>query len=283
MISRFLPSAGWYRYRREPMAVTGLLILALIVVAAAVAPWITPYPKHVGAFVDFGNTGQPPSLSHWFGTDLVGRDLFSRVIFGYRISLLAGIVVIGISAPIGTGLGLIAGYFDGPIRPIILRITDVFLGIPVLVMAMAILGFLPRTLTNGLLALAVLWWPWYARMAYNQTLALRNEPFVVAAEVIGASRFHVLARELLPNLMPSVLTKITLDLGFVILVTSALSFLGLGAQPPTPDLGSMIARGATYLPDKWWLPVFPGLAILLVVLSFNLIGDGLRRAIGGKA
>ena len=273
-------SRAWYRYSSEPLAVFGLGLLTAIVLLAVLAPILTPYPEHAGRFVDFRNTSQPPSWRHWFGTDLVGRDVLTRVVYGYRISLVIGFVVLGLAAPLGITLGLVAGYMSGRTGTIIMRVTDVFLAIPALVLAMAVLGVLERTLINGLLALAVLWWPWYTRMVYNQTRALRHEEFVVAAKVVGASHLHILFREILPNLMPSVLTKFTLDLGFVILVASALSFLGLGVEPPTPDLGSMVAEGATYQPDMWWLPVFPGLAILLVVLAFNLVGDGLRSMFG---
>ncbi|MCC5974204.1 MAG: ABC transporter permease [Rubellimicrobium sp.] len=280
MMARRFQSRAWYRFSAEPMAVLGLVLLAAITLAAILAPFVTPFPEHASSFVDFRNMSQPPSASHWFGTDLVGRDVLTRVVYGYRISLTVGIVVLGLAVPLGVTLGMIAGYAGGRLGAVIMRITDVFLAIPALVLAMAVLGVLDRTLINGLIALAVLWWPWYTRMVYNQTRAIRNEGYVVAAQVVGASHSWVLFGEILPNLVPSILTKFTLDLGFVILVASALSFLGLGVEPPTPDLGSMVAEGAGYLPDMWWMPVFPGLAILLVVLAFNLVGDGLRSMFG---
>lgn len=279
-MARRFRSRAWYRFSAEPMAAFGLVLLAAIILAAILAPFVAPYPDHAGSFVDFRNMSQPPGASHWFGTDLVGRDVLTRVVYGYRISLTIGIVVLGLAVPVGVTLGMIAGYSGGRLGAAIMRVTDVFLAIPALVLAMAVLGVLERTLINGLIALAVLWWPWYTRMVYNQTRAIRNEGFVVAAQVVGASHARVLFGEILPNLVPSILTKFTLDLGFVILVASALSFLGLGVEPPTPDLGSMVAEGAGYLPDMWWMPVFPGLAILLVVLAFNLVGDGLRSMLG---
>ena len=160
----------------------------------------------------------------------------------------------------------------------LMRLTDIFLSIPPLVLAMSIMGFLAPTLINGMLAVTVMWWPWYARLIYNVTRSEAREGYVLAAETVGASTFHILFREILPNCWPSILTKMTLDIGFVILIASSLSFLGLGVQPPTPDLGSMVADGAKYMPDAWWLTVFPAIAILLVVLGFNLVGDGLREA-----
>ncbi|MCH8110854.1 MAG: ABC transporter permease, partial [Proteobacteria bacterium] len=254
----------------------GLGIVGVIVLAAAFAPFITPYPKHASAFVDFANASLAPSSTYLLGTDVIGRDVLTRIIFGYRLSLMLGVVVLAIAVPIGVGLGLLAGYFGPRTETIIMRITDVFLAVPPLVLALAIMGFLEPTLTNAMIAVAAMWWPWYTRLVYNITRSLRHEGYVIAAEVVGASHLHMLLREILPNALPSILTKMTLDLGFVILIASSLSFLGLGVQPPTPDLGSMVAKGATYLPDIWWFPVFPGVAILVIVLGFNLLGDGLR-------
>lgn len=269
-------SRAWYKFSRNPLSVVGLVIVGTVVLAAAFAPFITPYPKHASAFVDFANASLAPSWTYLLGTDVIGRDVLTRIIFGYRLSLLLGVVVLAIAVPIGVGLGLLAGYFGTRTETIIMRITDVFLAVPPLVLALAIMGFLEPTLTNAMIAVAAMWWPWYTRLVYNITRSLRHEGYVVAAEVVGASHLHMLLREILPNAMPSILTKMTLDLGFVILIASSLSFLGLGVQPPTPDLGSMVAKGATYLPDIWWFPVFPGVAILVIVLGFNLLGDGLR-------
>lgn len=269
-------SRAWYKFSRNPLSVVGLGIVGVIVLAAAFAPFITPYPKHASAFVDFANASLAPSSTYLLGTDVIGRDVLTRIIFGYRLSLMLGVVVLAIAVPIGVGLGLLAGYFGTRTETIIMRITDVFLAVPPLVLALAIMGFLEPTLTNAMIAVAAMWWPWYTRLVYNITRSLRHEGYVIAAEVVGASHLHMLVREILPNALPSILTKMTLDLGFVILIASSLSFLGLGVQPPTPDLGSMVAKGATYLPDIWWFPVFPGVAILVIVLGFNLLGDGLR-------
>ncbi len=269
-------SRGWYKFSRNKLSVFGLVLVIGFVSVAFLAPVITPYPEHAGPFVDFANATQPPSLAHWFGTDVIGRDILSRVVFGYRISLELAFIVLVIAVPTGVIPGLIAGYFGGWWETVIMRVTDVFLSIPPLVLALAIMGFLEPTLTNAMIAISAMWWPWYTRLLYNLTRQLKNEDYVTAAEVVGAPHWHVLLREILPNCVPSLLTKMTLDMSFVILLAAGLGFLGLGVQPPTPELGSMVAEGANYLPSLWWLPVFSGLAILIAVLGFNLLGDGLR-------
>ena len=265
-----------YILLRNPLSLLGIALITLVVLAALFADFITPFPEHVGAVVDFTNFNQPPHWPNIFGTDLVGRDLFTRVIYAFRTSLLLAAVVLVIAVPIGVVIGLIAGYSGGWVDYVLMRITDVFLSIPPLVLAMSIMGLLEPSLTNGMLAVTAMWWPWYTRLVYNIVRSEREEGYVLAAEVVGASRWHIMFREILPNCVPAVITKMTLDCGFVILIASSLSFLGLGVQPPTPDLGSMVAEGASYFPDSWWLSVFPGLAILLAVFGFNLVGDALR-------
>lgn len=269
-------SRAWYGFRSNPLSVVGLMLALLLVAIAVLAPWLTPYPQHAGSFVDFANARQPPSPAHWFGTDLVGRDILTRVVFAYRVSLGVAMAVLVVSTPIGITIGLTAGYLGGFAETALMRTTDVFLSIPPLVLAMAILGLLPPNLVNAVIALILMWWPWYARLTYSLTRQLRGESYVVAAEVVGASRLHIMFREILPNCIPSLLTKMTLDIGIIILVTAALGFLGLGAQAPTPELGSMVAEGSKNLPDLWWMAVFPGFAILVAVMAFNLLGDGLK-------
>jgi len=264
----------------NPLSLVGLALVGLVILAAAFADFLAPFPEHRGAVVDFVNFNKPPDGTYFMGTDLVGRDMFSRILYAYRISLLLGVVVLAVAVPIGVTLGLMAGYLGGWWEYALMRITDVFLSIPPLVLAIAIMGVLQPTLLNGMLAVTAMWWPWYTRLVYNITRGEKVEGYVLAAEVIGASRAHVMFREILPNAVPAIVTKMTLDFGFVILIVSSLSFLGLGVQPPTPDLGSMVAEGARYLPDSWWLAVFPGLAILIAVFGFNLIGDGLRDILG---
>ena len=265
---------------RNPLSLIGLVLVAIVVLSALLADFITPFPDHVGAVVDFTNFNKPPHWPNIFGTDLVGRDLFTRVIYAYRISLILGVVVLALAVPVGVAIGLAAGYLGGWTEYVLMRITDVFLSIPPLVLAMSMMGLLAPTLTNGMIAVTVMWWPWYTRLVYNIARSEKEEGYVLAAEVIGASKMHIMFREILPNCVPSIVTKMTLDFGFVILIASSLSFLGLGVQPPTPDLGSMVAEGAKYLPDSWWLTVFPGLAILVAVFGFNLIGDALREILG---
>ena len=267
---------NWFRFSRNPTAVIGAIIVITSVALAVLAPWITPYPDHVGAVVDFRNRHQPPSWDHWFGTDNVGRDIFTRVIFGLRVSLLLAVVVLGIAIPVGVTLGLLAGYFGGWVEIVIMRITDIALAIPPLVMALAVAAVLTPSLTNSMLAIALLWWTWHTRLIYSITRQLRTQEFVEAAETLGASKAHILFREILPNCVSAIAVKTSLDAGFVILIGAALSFLGLGIQPPTPDLGTMVASGASFLPNNWWQSVLPGCAILFVALGFNLLGDGLR-------
>ena len=267
---------------RNPLSVIGLILVGTVVLSAIFADFIAPFPSHSGAVVDFANFNKAPEWPYIFGTDLVGRDLFSRILYAYRISLLLGVVVLAIAVPVGVTIGLVAGYVGGWTEYVLMRVTDVFLSIPPLVLALSMMGLLEPTLTNGMLAVTVMWWPWYTRLVYNLTRSEKEEGYVLAAEVIGASKAHVIFREILPNCVPSIVTKMTLDLGFVILIASSLSFLGLGVQPPTPDLGSMVADGAKYLPDSWWLTVFPGLAILVAVFGFNLLGDALRDVLGAE-
>ncbi|MEM6461873.1 MAG: ABC transporter permease [Pseudomonadota bacterium] len=266
----------------NPLSAIGLLLVCTVVFCAVFADLIAPFPSHRGAVVDFANFNQPPHWPNIFGTDLVGRDLFSRILYAYRISLLLGVVVLAIAVPIGVTVGLAAGYLGGRTEYVLMRLTDVFLSIPPLVLAMSIMGVLEPTLINGMLAVTTMWWPWYARLVYNITRSEAQEGYVLAAQIIGASRLHIMFREILPNCIPSIVTKMTLDLGFVILIASSLSFLGLGVQAPTPDLGSMVAESRSYLPDSWWLTVFPSLAILIAVFGFNLLGDALRQILGSE-
>jgi peptide/nickel transport system permease protein len=274
---------SWYRFRRNPISIIGGSMVFLIILLAILAPYVTPYPKHAGPVTDFRNAFQPPSKSHWFGTDEIGRDLFTRVIFGYRISLILAITVLGISVPIGVILGLMAGYFGGKIETIIMRTTDIFLALPPLVMALAICAAFTPTIEKAMLAIASIWWTWHCRLVHGITRSIKTEEFVQASKVIGDSHFRIMFKDILPNCISAIIVKITLDAGFVILVGAGLSFLGLGAQPPKSDLGTMISHGAQYLPTRWWTTVFPSLAILFLILGFNLLGDGLRDMLDVEA
>jgi peptide/nickel transport system permease protein len=268
---------NWYKFSRNRMSILGLFTVLLVTFLAVFAPLVAPYPKHASAFVDFANASRPPSLEYPFGTDVIGRDILSRIFFGFRFSLGMGVIVLSLVVPPGVVLGLVAGYNQGTwLDTVIMRITDIFLAVPSLVLALAICSVLTPNLFNAMLAVSLMWWPWYARLVYGLASTLRNEFFVASAETIGASKFHILFREILPNCISPIFTKMSLDMGWVIIIGSALSFVGLGVQAPRPGLGTMVSDGSKYLPEQWWISVFPSLAIVLVVLGFNLLGDGLR-------
>ena len=209
-------SKSFYKFSRNPLSVVGLVIVTLVILLAILAPYITPYPEHVGPFTDFANKSKPPSSTYIFGTDKIGRDIFTRCIFGYRISLTLGVVVLAIAVPIGVTMGLCAGYIGRKTELVLMRITDVFLAIPALVLALSIKGLLERpNLFYTMIAVSMAWWPWYTRLIYNITRSIKTEGYITSAEIMGASKFHIMFREILPNCLPSLLTKITLDLGFV--------------------------------------------------------------------
>lgn len=274
---------NWYKFSRNRLSIVGLFTVLLVTFLAIFAPLVAPYPQHASAFVDFANASRPPCRDYPFGTDVVGRDIVSRIFFGFRFSLIMGVVVLSLVVPPGVVLGLMAGYYQGTrLDTVIMRTTDIFLAVPPLVLALAICSVLTPNLFNAMLAVSLMWWPWYARLVYGLASTLRNEFFVASAETMGASRFHILFREILPNCISPIFTKMSLDVGWVILIGASLSFVGLGVQPPRPGLGTMVADGYNYLPDQWWITVFPALAIVLVVLGFNLLGDGLRDMLAAE-
>jgi len=268
---------AWYKFSGNSLSVVGLVIVITIILLAIFAPLIAPYPKHAGAFVDFANANKPPSSVYWLGTDNVGRDILSRIFFALRSALLMGVVVLSVAVPVGASMGLIAGYFRGTIiDTIITRITDVFLAVPPLVLALAIASMMTPNLTNAMLAISIMWWPWYTRLVYGMASSLSREYFVRSAELSGGSWVHITIKELLPNCVSPILTKMTLDMGFVIMMGASLGFVGLGEQAPAPALGNMVSDGAKYMPEQWWMTVFPALTIMIIVLGFNLLGDGVR-------
>jgi len=268
---------NWYKFSRNTLSIIGLVIVAGIIISAIFAPSITPYPEHAGPFVDFENANQPPSSQHLCGTDNIGRDIFSRIIFAFRGALIMAVVVLALGVPLGVLLGLIAGQFQNTwIDTVIMRITDVFLSVPSLILALAIAAILKPNLMNAMIAISITWWSWYTRLVYGMTSSIRNEYFVIAAGLMGASKFHIIFREVLPNCLSPIFTKMALDVGWVILIGASLSFVGLGEQAPIPALGQMVSDGAKYMPTFWWMTIFPALAIVLVILGFNLLGDGLR-------
>jgi len=275
--TRFDLKRKWYRFSRSPLSTIGLVISVATVIIAFAAPFVAPYPQHAGLFTDFPHALQPPGSTYLFGTDEFGRDVLSRIIFGFRYSLMMAAVVLALVVPPGVILGLIAGYYRGTwIDTLIMRVADMFIAVPPLVLALSIAAVLTPGVFNAMMAVSLMWWPWYTRLTYNTVSAIRNEYFVQASEVMGASSSHTIFSEILPNCLGPILTKVTLDVGWVILLGSALSFVGLGAQPPTPDLGTMVAEGGQYLRQGWWLTIFPAMAITLIILAFNLLGDGIR-------
>ncbi|GGF82773.1 ABC transporter permease [Mameliella alba] len=267
---------AWMRFSANPVAIMGALMVASVILAAIFAPVIAPFPDHAGAVIDFRNKHAAPDATYLLGADKVGRDILSRVIFGFRVSLLLVAGVLIVAVPIGGGLGLLAGYFSGKIEAVITGFTNVMLAIPPLVMALAVGNVLTPSLTNAMIAIALLWWTWHARLVYRVSKSVAAEDFVEAARLAGASHWHILTREILPNCIAVISVKTTLDAAFIILFGATLSFLGLGVQPPTPDLGTMVADGRQFLPERWWGVLAPGLAIFYATLGFNLLGDGLR-------
>jgi peptide/nickel transport system permease protein len=268
---------SWYKFSRNRLSIVGLVMVAIIVALAILAPYVTPYPQHAGKYVNFKAKNLPPGSEHLLGTDVFGRDILTRVVFAFGNALLMALGVLAVSVPIGTLTGLAAGYYVGTwVETVIMRITDVFISIPPLILALCVAAVLKPTLTNSMMAVTVSWWPWYTRLTFSLASSLRNEYYVQAAELAGAGRLHILFREILPNCASSIFTKMALDVGWVILVGSALSFVGLGEQPPKPALGTMVADGISRMPDQWWIAVFPALAIMVIVLGFNLFGDGIR-------
>ncbi|MEM3627553.1 MAG: ABC transporter permease [Candidatus Bathyarchaeia archaeon] len=267
----------WYRFIKSPLSLVGLLIAIACILLAILAPYVAPYPEHASFYTNFEEACMPPSLEHPFGTDQFGRDVLSRVIFGFQYSLMMAGVILLLVVPPGVISGLIAGYYRGTwVDTLVMRIADIFIAVPPLVLALSVCSVLTPGVFNAMMAVSLMWWPWYTRLTYSTASALRNEYFVQASEVMGAGSFHIIFREILPNCLGPILTKLTLDVGWVILLGSALSFVGLGAQPPTPDLGTMVAEGGKFMPDFWWISVFPALAISIIILGFNLLGDGIR-------
>ena len=257
----------------NPLNVAALALIGAFAICAVLAPIIAPYDPLAQAL---GSRLEPPSPDHWLGTDQLGRDIASRLLYGARISLVIGIVVVALAGVFGTLVGLVAGYAGGLVDETLMRVTEVFLAFPPLILAMSIAGALGPSLTNAIIAIAAVTWAIYARLTRGQILSLRRREFVEAARAIGASRARILARHLLPNALAPLLIQASFDMGSAIISAAGLSFIGFGAQPPTPEWGVMISEGRNFISTQPWLSLFPGLAILFAVGSFNLLGDGLR-------
>lgn len=260
----------------NPVTLVGVGIVVTLVALAVVGPFVTPGDPFEQ---QLNQRLEPPSPSHLLGTDQLGRDLFTRMIYGARISLGLAVAVTAVRLLIGTVVGLVAGYVGGRVDGALMRIVDILLAFPGIVLALVIAGILGPSLTNVMLALAVVGWSSYARVVRGSVLSLKERAFVKAARLMGVSRPRIAVRHLLPNVISPVVVLATLDIGGVVLATAGLSFLGLGAQPPTPEWGTMLASGRSYLLDAWWIVNVPGLAIVITVLGFNLLGDGLRDAL----
>jgi peptide/nickel transport system permease protein len=260
-------------WRRSPLTMVGLILVAVLAFAALCAPLLAPVDPLKQTL---SSRLKPPSAEHWMGTDQLGRDVFSRMIYGARISLLIGLVVVGLAASVGIFVGLVAGYAGGWLDESLMRITDVFFAFPALILAMAISGALGPSLTNAMIAIAVVSWPVYARLVRGQVLILRQLEYVDASRSLGASSGRIMWRHILPNSLSPLLVQASFDMGAAILAAAGLSFIGFGTQPPTPEWGIMVSDGRNYIATHSWLSLYPGLAILLTVAAFNLIGDGLR-------
>ena len=266
----------WRAFRRDRLALISLFVVLAFVFGAIFAPWLTPYEMQGRGKPNLEEELDPPSAGHPLGTDDLGRDVLARLLFGGRPSLSIGFLVVAIAMGIGMPLGAIAGYFGGWIDQAIMRITDVFLSFPALLLAIAISAALGPSFTNAMIAIALSWWPWYTRLARAQAVSLKEQSFIEAARAIGARDLTTVREHILPNVLTPCLVQATMDIGSAILMGSALSFIGLGLQPPNPDWGNMLTVARIYFRDAPWFAVFPGLAILLVALSFNLLGDGVR-------
>lgn len=282
--SRFQARSGrlyiaWQSFIQNRLAVLGLFIVAALILVALFAPWLS---SHSPVGQNLHLRLQPPDTTHWFGTDELGRDIFSRIAHGARTTLyIVGLVVI-IVGPVGLLVGTVAGYFGGWVDAILMRITDVFLAFPRLILALAFVAALGPGIGNAIIAIAITAWPPYARVARAETITLRKSEFVDAARLQGASPLRIITRQIMPLCMSSVLVRLTLDMAGIILTAAGLGFLGLGAQPPLPEWGAMISTGRQYILDQWWVATFPGLAIFIVSLGFNLLGDGLRDVLDPK-
>ena len=252
----------------------GLALTLIVLFVAVASPLIAPYDPIA---VDSAQRLQPPSAEHWLGTDQQGRDVLSRTLYGSRISILSAVVIVALAVLIGVTAGIVAGYSGGWIDETLMRIADVFLAFPPLLLAMGVAAALGPSLTNAIIATSLVWWPWYARVARAEALYIKHEGFVDAARTVGASHLRILVTHVLPVARTPIIVQISLSLGAAIVTLASLSFIGLGAQPPVPEWGTMIADGRAYLLNQWWIVTAPGVAIFLTIMAFNLLGDGIQE------
>ena len=264
-------------FRRDPLAAIAVLIILAVFIGAIFAPMIAPYPDQGAGIPVIANKFKPPSREFLMGTDYLGRDIFSRILYGARISLAMGVSIVALGLIIGLPLGAIAGYFGGWTDEFIMRLTDVFLAFPPLLLAIAVSLSLGRSFTSNLIAISVTWWPWYTRMARPLALSIRERQYIDAAKSMGINDWVIIVRHVIPNIAGPVLIEATTEIGLAILTAAGLSFIGLGMPPPAADWGEMVASGRLYIFQQWWFATFPGLAILLTALAFNLLGDSVHE------
>jgi len=270
---------GWLLFRRNKLAMAGLITTIVLIVASLGAPLITPYSPSAQ---DLANRLAPPTAAHWFGTDELGRDLYTRVIYGGRITLGMVVAVVVLVAPAGLLVGSFAGYLGGFVDKALMRVTDVFLAFPRLILALAFVAALKPGITSAVFAIALTSWPAYARLARADTLTIRGSDYIAAVRLTGAKPGRIVLRHVVPLCLSSVIVRVTLDMSGIILTAAGLGFLGMGAQPPTPEWGTMIASARGYILQQWWVPTIPGVAILIASLAFNLFGDGMRDVLDPK-
>ncbi|NKC51364.1 ABC transporter permease [Ochrobactrum cytisi] len=269
----------WVNLRANPLAMIGLFIIVAFVVLSLAAPLLAPYDPSVQ---HLGNRLSAPTTAHWFGTDELGRDILSRILYGGRVTLGMVIAVVVLVAPIGLFIGCIAGYFGGIVDTALMRVTDVFLAFPRLIPGAGLRGCAEAVFESAVLAIALTAWPPYARPRARKLMTLRKSDFIAAAKLTGASPFRIILRHIMPLCVPSVIVRITLDMSSIIITAASLGFLGMGAQPPSPEWGAMIATAKRFIFEQWWVATIPGIAIFLVSLAFNFLGDGLRDVLDPK-
>ncbi len=264
---------GWLQFRANHLAMVGLVTVIVMVIASLAAPllaWQSPSAQ------DLAGRLAPPSAAHWFGTDELGRDIYARILYGGRVTLGMVVAVVLLVAPLGLAVGSVAGYLGGLVDRVLMRVTDVFLAFPRLVLALAFVAALRPGITSAIIAIALTAWPPYARLARADTLTVRNSDFIAAVRLAGAGSFRIILRHIVPLCVSSVIVRVTLDMSGIILTAAALGFLGMGAQPPMPEWGTMIASSRAFILEQWWVPTIPGIAIFVASLAFNLLGDGMR-------
>jgi peptide/nickel transport system permease protein len=271
-----------YTFKKAKLSIAGLMFIIFLILLVIIGPFIVPFPEDAKGTLHIADRHQPPSGIHFFGTDYLGRDIFSRVVIGTQIALQTPVIVLTIAGFIGLSLGAIAGFLSGRVDEVIMRITDIFLTIPDLVLAIAVAALLGPGIRNTFLALSLVWWPGYCRLMRGQVMAIREEDYVTASKAMGGRSWWIILRHILPNTLTQILVKVSLDVGFVILSAAALGFIGLGAQPPFPEWGAMVSEAKRSFPLYWWSFTFPGAAIFLTVLAFNLLGDGIANLAGAR-